>query len=294
MREESPFDKVFHEWSSGGLANAIASAILNPIDVVKTRLQALSPTANPHTIIRIRPIIQSIWRESGVIGLWKPGLAASMSREMLNSGPRAGFYVPIRDSLQDLRGESADSQSWSTKLLAALTTGIIGSLTSNPIDVIKIRMMVDTRKYPSILLSAYRIMSQEGIIGFYKGVAPSTLRAAMISMGELATYDQSKYMMKKMFNISSESWLLHVTCSMITGLVAATVAAPFDLLKTRAMNTANANESLLGLGRRVVEEEGALVLFRGWLPAYLRLGPHAIICFPVFEQLRRLFGLNYL
>lgn len=60
------------------------------------------------------------------------------------------------------------------------------------------------------------------------------------------------------------------------------------------MNTANANESLLGLGRRVVEEEGALILFRGWLPAYLRLGPHAIICFPVFEQLRRLFGLNYL
>lgn len=123
MREESPFAKVLHEWSSGGLANAIASAILNPIDVVKTRLQALSPTDNPHTIIRIRPIIQSIWQESGVIGLWKPGLAASMTREMLNSGPRAGFYVPIRDSLQDLRGESADSQSWSTKLLAALTTG---------------------------------------------------------------------------------------------------------------------------------------------------------------------------
>eukprot|EP00981_Chlorochromonas_danica_P000690 scaffold147_cov164-Ochromonas_danica.AAC.7 len=292
MREESPFDKVFHEWSSGGLANAIASAILNPIDVVKTRLQALSPTANPHTIIRIRPIIQSIWRESGVIGLWKPGLAASMSREMLNSGPRAGFYVPIRDSLQDLRGESADSQSWSTKLLAALTTGIIGSLTSNPIDVIKIRMMVDTRKYPSILLSAYRIMSQEGIIGFYKGVAPSTLRGKPSLLLIPPTTLLAGTV--RMFNISSESWLLHVTCSMITGLVAATVAAPFDLLKTRAMNTANANESLLGLGRRVVEEEGALVLFRGWLPAYLRLGPHAIICFPVFEQLRRLFGLNYL
>lgn len=54
--------------------------------------------------------------------------------------------------------------------------GIIGSLTSNPIDVIKIRMMVDTKQYPSIFLSAYRILSKEGIFGFYKGVAPSTLR----------------------------------------------------------------------------------------------------------------------
>jgi hypothetical protein len=35
-------------------------------------------------------------------------------------------------------------------------------------------------------------------------------------------------------------------------------------------------------------------LFRGVTPAYLRLGPHALVCFPLFEQIRGLFGLGYL
>ncbi len=46
--------------------------------------------------------------------------------------------------------------------------------------------------------------------------------------------------------------------------------------------------------KAVVREEGLLVLLRGWLPAYLRLGPHALICFPLFEQIRVAFGLSYL
>ena len=45
---------------------------------------------------------------------------------------------------------------------------------------------------------------------------------------------------------------------------------------------------------KVVKEEGVLTLFRGWVPAYLRLGPHALICFPILEQIRRLFGLSYI
>lgn len=55
---------------------------------------------------------------------------------------------------------------------------------------------------------------------------------AFIAVGELATYDQSKTLVKKYFNVS-EGFGLHTICSLITGLVATTVAAPFDLLKTR-------------------------------------------------------------
>jgi hypothetical protein len=55
---------------------------------------------------------------------------------------------------------------------------------------------------------------------------------AMIAMGELATYDQSKYLLKR-YSLFEEGWMLHIASSLITGLVATTVAAPFDLLKTR-------------------------------------------------------------
>lgn len=55
---------------------------------------------------------------------------------------------------------------------------------------------------------------------------------AMIAMGELATYDHVKYLLKKHSTLE-EGGSLHIVSSMITGLVATTVAAPFDLLKTR-------------------------------------------------------------
>lgn len=33
---------------------------------------------------------------------------------------------------------------------------------------------------------------------------------------------------------------------------------------------------------------------KGWTPNYLRLGPHFILSIPLYEQLRRLFGADYM
>ena len=44
----------------------------------------------------------------------------------------------------------------------------------------------------------------------------------------------------------------------------------------------------------VIRDEGYMIFFRGWVPSYLRLGPHALICFPIFEQIRRVLGLDYI
>ena len=93
--------------------------------------------------------------------------------------------------------------------------------------------------------------------------------------------------------IIEEGFFLHSMASFVTGFVAATVAAPFDIIKTRTMNSTTF-EFPTSILRRLLEKEGISTLFRGWLPSYLRLGPHAMICFPVFEKLRFVLGLEYL
>jgi solute carrier family 25 (mitochondrial dicarboxylate transporter), member 10 len=60
------------------------------------------------------------------------------------------------------------------------------------------------------------------------------------------------------------------------------------------MNDSSSTRSMLKLCYDIVREEGVVALFRGWFPAYFRLGPHAIICFPIFERLRKVMGLEYL
>lgn len=282
------------EWLSGGLSSAIASAILNPMDVAKTRMQTLQQGAK--TNVKLGKILRSIYSSEGIVGLWKPGLSASMSREMLYSGPRAGFYVPIRNYIKASLGDAAYEDHLLVKVLSALFTGTLGAIIANPVDVVKIRMMVDPNMYRSIGNGVSEIYTAEGIGGLYKGLVPSTLRGAFIAVGELATYDHSKMLLKSHFEMK-EGFLLHCESSLITGLVATTVAAPFDLLKSRSMNDrtiASSFKGLLFMTRTIIKEEGLIVLFRGWLPAYLRLGPHAMICFPLFEQFRHWLKLDYI
>jgi hypothetical protein len=85
---------------------------------------------------------------------------------------------------------------------------------------------------------------------------------------------------------------------MFAGLVCATTTSPIDLVKSRYMNQPFDKgkglrySSTLDCFRKTVQAEGFLALFKGWLPQWLRIGPHTIITFVVLEQLRRLAGLR--
>jgi hypothetical protein len=93
---------------------------------------------------------------------------------------------------------------------------------------------------------------------------------------------------------------------MLAGVAAATVVAPVDLVKSRMMNRGQAAQagpaagpaaaavryrSMLDCLRQTVAAEGVLALWKGWLPACARLGPHTCISLLVFEKLRYFAGL---
>jgi len=270
--------------------------------VAKTRMQTAS-LAKGEAAPSLRATLAMMLREGGVVrGLFMPGLTASMLREMLSSGPRAGFYVPVRDFFAAQLPSSGDGSGDGgalVKIAAAMTTGVLGGLIANPIDVVKIRLMRDPGSYPSTLGALPAIARLEGLKGLYRGLAPSTLRACFIAAGEVAAYDISKTNLRLALSSQAgagidEGFALHVGASLITGVIAAFVAAPFDLIKTRAM-ASSTDSSIVRIVAQLVREGGfPLSLFRGVVPAYLRLGPHALICFPLLEQTRALFGLGYI
>ena len=43
---------------------------------------------------------------------------------------------------------------------------------------------------------------------------------------------------------------------------------------------------------KTVKSEGVLGLYKGFIPNWLRLGPHTIISFFIFESLRKTAGIN--
>ena len=180
------------------------------------------------------------------------------------------------------------------RVAAASLTGFLGSLPANALDVIKIRQFDAPERYAGGIRGALReIARSEGLVQglLIRGASASAPRGAAIAVGEVTTYDQTKAYLKRHY---ADGFALHVVTSLVTGVVATTVAAPFDLLKSRVMASADPTDGFVRVLVRLLRHEGPLSLFNGWLPTYCRLGPHAILTFPLFEAMRRMVGLEYL
>jgi len=286
--------EVARDVVAGGVSTAAVSALLNPIDVVKTRRQVGIPRtalAEAH----------AAWRELGAWkGLWRPGLTASLIRELLYSGCTKGLYPIARD----LVTPSGQEPTLAHRALAASLTGFGGAIFANGPDVVKIRLFSEPDRYPNFRGAAKEIVRTEGLQGMLvRGVSASAPRGAAIAIGEVTTYDQVKVTLRPHWpdvevdahGRRREPFSLHVVTSLITGVVATTVAAPFDTLKSRVMADDGGKypRGFIDALRITVMHDGPAALFRGWWPAYCRLGPHAIITFPLLEQCRRALGLEH-
>lgn len=276
---------------AGGGCTAFVSAVLNPVDVIKTRRQIGLPRSARAEAVRV-------WRYEGVRGLWLPGLKASLVREMLYSGCCKGFYPWVRSSIAG----DGEPVLWQ-RVLAASSTGFLGSIPANAADVIKIRLFNEPDRYRSFRAAVSDIAGTEGVVNglLLRGVSASAPRGAAIAVGEVTTYDQAKASLKSLSifardpTTGKEPFSLHVSTSIITGFVATTVAAPFDCLKSMVMaDDGSRYTGFTSALRGALAEGGPLALYRGWFPTYCRLAPHAILTFPLLDQVRYLLGLEYI
>ena len=270
----------------GGVSTAVVSAILNPTDVIKTRRQIVGFSgASPLDMAR------AVAKADGLRGLWLPGLQATVLRELLYSGCTKGLYPYARDAVA---GE--EDASLAQRALAAALTGFGGSLCANAVDVVKVQQF-DSGSNRSVVAAMRDVARAEGVVRglLVRGVSASAPRGAAIAIGEVTTYDYAKSRLARHPAFArdeqngAEPFSLHIVTSVITGVVATTVAAPFDTIKSRVM--ARGGNAWTAL-RSLVAREGPAALLAGWWPAYCRLAPHAILTFPLLEQLRRLAGLE--
>jgi len=50
----------------------------------------------------------------------------------------------------------------------------------------------------------YRIVTEEGVLGLWRGVAPTMVRAMVLNLGMLAPYDYCKGLFKKHLGFTNE------------------------------------------------------------------------------------------
>ena len=153
----------------------------------------------------------------------------------------------------------------------------------------RLRLQGKQPRYNGTFDAFRKIWHIEGLRGFFKGLAPSVSRAAVINGCGIASYDHSKQFVLKVTG-ETDSVKARTLGAAVSGLVSACVSSPWDVIKTRLMNQHHGQQHYSGMIDclvKTVQREGALALYKGFLPAYMRLAPWQFVFFLVFEHLNQ-------
>ncbi|KAF9877676.1 hypothetical protein CkaCkLH20_04811 [Colletotrichum karsti] len=271
----------------GGSASSMAACVTHPLDLVKVRLQVRRPDAPKNMVGTFAHIV----RNDGVTGLYN-GLSASLLRQMTYSTVRFGVYEELK--VRMTRENGGKPPSFPVLVAMASASGFVGGISGNAADVLNVRMQQDAalpaaerRNYKHALEGMLRMAREEGLMSWFRGVLPNSMRAAAMTASQLASYDSIKYMFIRHTPLG-DSTATHFASSFLAGVVAATVTSPIDVIKTRVMS-ASTQEGLAHTLAKIYKAEGLGWMFKGWVPSFLRLGPQTICTFMFLELHRKTY-----
>lgn len=279
-------------FACGGLGGMFATTCVQPIDMVKVRIQ-LTGEGGSRTVRNPFVVAKQIIKNEGVGALYK-GLPAGLLRQATYTTTRMGLY---RSFVTSLAEPGKPLPLWKSAS-CALTAGAIGAVVGTPADLVLLRMQSDStlpasmrRNYKGLGDAFVRIVKEEGAMGLFTGCAPVVYRAMALNMGMLATYDYSKHTFSSVIGAGP---LANFGASALSGFIASAFTIPFDFVKTRIQRQKpRADGTLMYRGtfhafKTVLQAEGPFAFYKGFLTFYMRIAPHSMIVLlgtDVFVQL---------
>jgi len=170
--------------AAGALAGGTASALANPTDVVKVRIQAdgrLRLLGEPARYSGTAQAFRAILAQEGLAAFWK-GVGPNMQRAAVVNGAGIATYDQCKQTVTRLMGED---DSLRARCLAALMGGVVTALVGCPFDVVKTRLMNQhegKRLYRSVSDCFVSIVRVEGVLALWKGLLPVYLRQAPFNL----------------------------------------------------------------------------------------------------------------
>jgi solute carrier family 25 oxoglutarate transporter 11 len=280
-----PYVRAALPFVNGGLAGMTATVLIQPIDMVKVRLQlageglSTAPRALPLSVTR------EIIASGKILDLYT-GLSAGLLRQAVYTTARLGFFDTFMDIFK-ARAATSDSQiGFRERAVAGLSAGGLAAMVGNPADLALIRMQSDGLKpaakranYTSVIDALMRIVRTEGIAALGAGCLPTIARAMALNFGQLAFFSEAKMQLKARTSMAPQSQTL--VASAIAGFFASFFSLPFDFIKTRLQKQTRGEDGrlpyrgMLHCAQKVVREEGWLRFYRGFTTYYVRISPHA-------------------
>lgn len=224
---------------NSSIATAFAEFITLPICTIKTNYQNVY---NMKDKVRIMNISKNIYNMYGIKGFYRASYPA-ISGQIFSTMSKYTLYRYF---------DNSQTYPIKNKFLNGMTAGIISSIVTHPLDVIKVNMQMNKNL----------IMNFKNI---YRGYSKTFLKISVSSSIFFPLYDTIKQKINNPLIASSTS-----------ALVATIIMHPIDYLKTRHMS-----------GMPLYDGCNPITYYRGLSINLLRIIPHFVITMQIIELLNK-------
>ena len=283
---------VLLNFALGGISGSTATLFIQPVDMVKVRIQLLSETGRQG--LGFISVGKELIKENGFKYLYK-GLDTAIVRQLFYGTTRLGLFYTFLDYWKKKNsGEATIFQ----KSISSVMAGGIAAFVSNPADLILVRMQADgtlpadqRRNYKNVFDGVARVTKDEGFFKLWRGCLPTMARACTINLALLAPFEEFKHRLK---NLIPHTHARTIISSLMASFIGSFASLPFDNAKTKLQKMKSVDgvlpyKGIVDCVLKTVKNEGASKLWVGFSTYYIRIGPHVIITLAMNDFLRSTF-----
>ncbi|XP_002979461.2 probable envelope ADP,ATP carrier protein, chloroplastic [Selaginella moellendorffii] len=267
---------------AGALAGATAKSVTAPLDRVKLLMQVQGLKIGEEGAKKATGFIEAIVKigqDEGLKGYWKGNLP-----QVIRVIPYSAMQLFAYETYKKLFKGTDDELSVLGRLAAGGCAGMTSTLVTYPLDVLRLRLAVDPVA-KSMTQVALEMLREEGLGSFYKGLGPSLMSIAPYIAVNFCVFD----LMKKTF---PEDFRKKPQSSFLTAIASATVATllcyPLDTVRRQMQMKGTPFGSVLEAFPGIIERDGVLGLYRGFVPNALKNLPNSSIRLTTFDAAKNL------
>lgn len=271
---------------SGATSGVLSCVLLQPLDMVKTRVQASNLAGLSRSPFSVaRTVMQA--NGSSYLALWQ-GLRPSLMRTV----PGVGMYFCSLNTLKSFvvpLGEDGKPTALQNFAMGASARVAVG-FTLLPFTVVKTRVESGLFQYGGVGAALRTIRQTEGVRGLYSGGIATAMRDAPFSGFYLLFYSQAQKTIKESGLLTKYAPIATNICSgLFAGSLASLITQPMDVIKTRVQIAPARSLSFGGAVMAIVKEGGVTALFSGLAPRFVRRTLVSSICWTVYEEISPLY-----
>jgi len=289
---DNPAWMAMKGFTTGAMSGMIATGCIQPIDMVKVRIQLTAGTAAAAGPVTIA---STMLKNEGLAAFYT-GLSAGLTRQIVYTGARLGLFDSFTSSMK----KPGKALTFGENAVCALGAGGLAAIVGNPADLALIRMQADSmlpaaerEGYTNVFTAMSLIVKNQGAAGLMAGWLPTCTRAMALNFGMLAFNASSKDLLSG-YGVTGVP--LTFGASAIAGFFASFFSLPFDFVKTQMQKqkpdpvTGELQyKSALDCAMKTLKDGGPLRFYAGFPTFYVRIAPHAMITLIAQDNIKKMW-----